>query len=147
MTTIEDVLVDKGRAVYAIDRAASVLDAVEEMCRLQIGALLAVDDDGMMAGIISERDVMARVVLTQLDPASTRVADVMTREFVSVEPDTPVPTAMGLMTEHRCRHLPVLDGRAILGVVSIGDLLRWAHQERREEVRLLHEYVTSAYVH
>jgi signal-transduction protein with cAMP-binding, CBS, and nucleotidyltransferase domain len=144
MSTIRDVLADKGSVVYTVDAAASVLDAVAGMCKLCVGALLAVDDERRTPGILSERDVIVRVVLPHRDPATTHVADVMTRELVSVEPDTPVPTAMALMTEHRSRHLVVLEDQAIVGLVSIGDLLRWAHHEQEEEVRLLREYVSSA---
>jgi CBS domain-containing protein len=144
METLEWVLERKGRGVRAVEKDATVLDAVGEMCRAHVGAVLVMDGDTLV-GIFSERDLMRRVVLARKDPSRTHVEDVMTREILSITPDTTPPEAMALVTRHRVRHLPVVEGRRIVGVVSIGDLVRWTIDEREHEIAELHEYVTGRY--
>ena len=144
MKPLEIVLEHKGRAVHAVEIDATVLEAVDEMCRAHVGAVLVMDDDTLV-GIFSERDLMRRVVLAGKDPAQTPVVDVMTIDVLSITPDTTPREAMALVTEHRVRHLPVVEGRRIVGVVSIGDLVRWTIEEREHEIAELHEYVTGRY--
>jgi signal-transduction protein with cAMP-binding, CBS, and nucleotidyltransferase domain len=140
METCEDILRTKGGAVYAIAAEASVLEAVQAMCARRIGAVL-VGDPARLLGILSERDVMTRVVLRHLSPDETRGGEVMTRDVVSVDPRTTQRDAMALMTRVRCRHLPVVANGRIVGVVSIGDLVHSASREQEFEVRVLTEYI------
>jgi CBS domain-containing protein len=144
MHPVESILETKGRHVHVVSRDASVIDAVEAMCRAHVGAVLVMDGD-RLAGIFSERDLMTRVVLARRDPASTPVADVMTRDVVCVEKDTSPGDAMAVMTIRRVRHLPVADGRRIVGVVSIGDFVRWSLHDREEQIAQLHDYVAGRY--
>jgi CBS domain-containing protein len=144
MDTIERILEDKGYQVHAVSPDATVLSAVDQMCAHRIGALLVATTDETL-GIISERDVLTRVVLERRDPALTRVERVMTRAVACVHVDDHVESAMAVMTERRCRHLPVVSGARIVGMVSIGDLVRWASREKEIEIRLLTEYVQGGY--
>jgi CBS domain-containing protein len=140
METCDDILKTKGDAVLTIATSASVLEAVQLMCARRVGALL-VGDAEAPEGIISERDVMTRVVLPQRLPRETKVSEVMTRDVVFVEPETTQREAMAMMTRIRCRHLPVaVDGR-VVGMVSIGDLVRAASREHEFEVRTLTAYI------
>ena len=144
MSTMSDVLETKGRDVYTTTAQASIDDAVMEMCRAKVGALLVVDDEGEPVGIVSERDLLIRVLLAHRDPAQTRVADVMTPDLVCIDEDDTIPHAMALMTHRRCRHLPVVR-EGVVGMVSIGDLVRAANCEYEHEVRALHDYVEGRY--
>jgi CBS domain-containing protein len=144
MKPLELVLERKGRQVHAVEIDATVLEAVDEMCRAHVGAVLVMDDE-MLVGIFSERDLMRRVVLAGKDPAQTPVVDVMTIDVLSITCDTTPREAMALVTSHRVRHLPVVEGRRIVGVISIGDLVRWTIEEREHELAELHGYVSGRY--
>jgi CBS domain-containing protein len=144
MQALEAVLEHKGWDVHAVEATATVIQAVDKMCQAHVGAILVMDGDEL-AGIFSERDLMTRVVLARKDPARTRVADVMSRDVVSIAVDTAPREAMALMTKRRVRHLPLVEGRRIVGIVSIGDLVRWTIDEREHEIADLHEYVAGRY--
>jgi CBS domain-containing protein len=144
MSTVRSILEAKGRDVHTIPPGATVLEAVDAMCKVHIGALLVIDRNNV-AGIISERDVMCRVILERKETASTKVADAMTRDVVCIDIDKSVEEAMAIMTERRCRHLPVVVDGKVQGMVSIGDLVRWASRDQQFEIRILHEYVEGRY--
>lgn len=142
--TLRSVLETKPKTIYATTPATTIIEAVDEMCRARVGALLVRDGDAPV-GILSERDLLTRVILTRRDPASARVSEVMTRDVVCVGPEVSPEEAMAIMTERRCRHLPVvLDGR-VIGIVSIGDLVRWVSRNREYEIRMLDEYLAGKY--
>jgi CBS domain-containing protein len=136
------VLADKGPAVYAIEPGATVVEAVRQMNEKGIGALLVLESDRPV-GIFTERDVLRRVVDAGLDPRATRVRDVMTVDLLVVGPSTRVEEAMAIMTNRRLRHLPVMDGGRLLGMVSIGDLTRWVTREQQHHIEHLVEYITG----
>jgi CBS domain-containing protein len=140
MSELENILERKGTSVHRIPSSATVLDAVDELCRLHIGALV-VEEKETPVGIVSERDVLTRVTLRRLDPAVTRVGDIMTKEVYCVDLDSSPEEAMRIMTEQRCRHLPVFDEGRLVGIISIGDLVRWVSANQEFEVRVLHEYL------
>lgn len=144
MNTIHDILEAKGQTVYATTASATIDEAVREMCRLKVGALLVLDDD-TATGILSERDLLIRVLLAHRDPASTTVGEVMTRRVLYVNEDQTVSDAMATMTYRHCRHLPVVREGKVAGLVSIGDLVRAVSDEREYELRVLHEYVEGRY--
>jgi CBS domain-containing protein len=144
MSALRTILEGKGSTVHYVGPEATVLEAVGRMCRSRIGALLVEEHDEAI-GIISERDVMMRVVLEKRDPASTRVADIMTRNVLCIDPSQEPEQAMALMTEHRVRHLPVVEGRRVIGMLSIGDLVRWVSRNQDFEIRTLYEYVNGVY--
>jgi CBS domain-containing protein len=139
MDSIELILRDKGGAVHVTSPGATVRAAVESMCRAHIGALLVMNGD-VIEGIFSERDLMNRVVLLGRDPATTLVAEVMTREVLYVKPSLSVADAMSLVTRRRVRHLPVKEGSRLVGMVSIGDLVRWRIRDFEREIDQLRNY-------
>jgi signal-transduction protein with cAMP-binding, CBS, and nucleotidyltransferase domain len=110
----------------------------------RVGALLVVDASGRMCGIFTERDVLTRVLDAGRDPQTTTVAQVMTPSPMTVSPETRVADAMELITSRRVRHLPVVDDDRLVGMISIGDLLRWVSVCQEEELRAFQEYVAGA---
>ncbi len=144
MDPLDLIMEEKGNNVHVVSRDCSVLAAVEAMSVAHVGALLVMDDS-RLAGIFSERDLMRRVVLEQRDPACTPVGDVMTHEVVCVPRDCTPRNAMELLTERRVRHLPVVDGNRIVGIISIGDLVRWTIRDREQQLEEMTDYVTGRY--
>jgi CBS domain-containing protein len=144
MTTLADIFETKGRTVHATRGEATVFHAVEEMCRHRIGALL-VGEIGRPIGILSERDIMTRVILKGRDPKTTLVEAIMTRELVCADLADSPEEAMRVMTEQRCRHLPVVTDGRVVGVVSIGDLVRWMTQHQAFEIQWLSDYLVGRY--
>jgi signal-transduction protein with cAMP-binding, CBS, and nucleotidyltransferase domain len=144
MENLEAIVGAKGGTVHTTVPEATVLEAVDQMCRLHVGALVVVRRDEIV-GVFSERDLMTRVVLQQRDPATTHVGEVMTTEVVSVSVQTSSHEAMALMTSQRVRHLPVTNGTRMLGLVSIGDMVRAVIADRERLVDELQGYVTGRY--
>ena len=144
METVADILGYKGTEVHSVTPGTTVLSAVEQMCDKHVGALL-VSNAGIPLGIFSERDLMKRVILAGRDPVKTPVCEVMTTDVVCIAPSTLAREAMAIMTDRRCRHLPVVTGGKISGILSIGDLVRWASHEQAFEIQLLTDYVRGAY--
>ena len=138
--TIERVLADKGDTVEAIAPDTSVLRAVERMNECHIGSLVVCDGERPV-GIFTERDVLMRVIARGLDPKRTPVGEVMTRDLIAIRPDVTVTEAMLVITERRCRHLPVVDDRGLRGLISIGDLTRWIVRDQEQTIEDLYEYL------
>jgi CBS domain-containing protein len=145
MSTIQDILDTKGTAVHCIQADATIQDAVIEMCRLRVGALIVPDTLRRPQGILSERDLMLRVLLQSRDPETTKVGDVMTRHVICVDPTCSMLRAMSLMTNIPCRHLPVLDLGRVVGLISIGDVMRQVGNEQAHELQLVREYIEGRY--
>jgi CBS domain-containing protein len=121
---IEEVVRDRGSdELYKVQASASVGEAVEEMAQREVGAVLVVNEDQLVAGIFSERDLLMRVVRPGLDPRTTPLSLVMTRELCFVTPGTTLEAAMALMHMRRHRHLLVIDGPVVYGLVSMRDLV------------------------
>jgi CBS domain-containing protein len=137
---VRDVIADKGSNVFTTTPVATVRAAVRTMNDHGVGALL-VEVGGRPAGIFTERDVLRRVVDAGLDPETTRVGEVMTRELVTVAPLARVEEAMATMTERRFRHLPVLDEGRLVGMVSIGDLTRRVALRLEVEIQMMADYI------
>jgi CBS domain-containing protein len=144
MDTIRHVLDRKGREVFTTSSDSSIDAAVAEMCRAKVGALLVIDEAGHPAGILSERDLLVRVLLAHLDPRTTRVGEVMTKRVICIGEDDSIDGALALMTHARCRHLPVV-GKSVTGLVSIGDLVRAKDGDHEYELRMLQDYVQGRY--
>lgn len=144
MGALRTILDEKDRTIQAVGPQASVLEAVNKMCETRVGALL-VEELGKPIGILSERDIMTRLVLQQRDAARTTVREIMTPEVLCIDPDRSPEEAMSLMTARRVRHLPVMEGRSVIGIISIGDLVRWASRNQDYEIRTLREYVAGVY--
>ncbi len=143
MQTVAEMLKEKRPQLYAVTPEATVFEAVEAMCFAHVRAVL-VCEDGWPSGIVSQRDVMTRVILAGRDPRASVVRDVMTRDLVCIRIDTRTEDAMSVMAEHHCRHLPVIEGDHVVGMISIRDLVDWTHREQETELRQLMDYVRGA---
>ena len=142
MITLDMLLDRKGRQVLSIGPEAPVIDAVRTMAERHVGALLVLDD-GRLRGIVSERDYARKVVLQGRSSADTPVRDIMTAEVVFATPETTLHTAMHTMTQRRIRHLPVMTGDRVDGVVSIGDLVKAVIEDQQLELDQLQRYIAS----
>jgi len=125
----------KEQSLATLNPADSVMDAVLLMTERKIGAVLIVDNSARLSGIFTERDLVNRVVAKQLDTAKTALADVMTTNPDTLRPDDNAQDALALMSAHRYRHLPVLDGETVVGMVSIRDLFNVVKAGLEDEVR------------
>ena len=143
-TPLKTVLEHKGQHVHVTSPSQTVLDAIKTMHERHVGALLVLDD-GKPVGMFSERDVLIRVAACECLPSKTSVSEVMTKSLVTVGPDTTVQQAMAIVTEKRFRHLPVMDGDELLGVVSSGDLTHWVVKSQSHEIESLIRYITGQY--
>jgi len=151
MGPIENILNTKGHKLYVAAPHDTVLEAVDAMCVARIGSLLVMEGD-VLCGIFCERDLMTRVVLARRDPNITTLGDVMTRDVVCITPNVSVREAMRIITARRVRHLPVADRGRILGLVSIGDLVRWTTEANAQLIEDgnhliadLNDYVSGRY--
>ena len=139
---LSDVLATKGSAVFSIKPTDSVRDAVALMADKGIGALVVLGDDGV-AGIVSERDVARKLAVTTSDVRQTAAAGIMSSPVTCATPDLTIQEAMQIMTEQRIRHLPVVRERQVVGVVSIGDLVKAIIDDQRFTIEQLHSYIAS----
>lgn len=142
MSTVAQILQDKNGEVKKIDGDATVLEAVRTMVDANIGALL-VTVEGAINGIFTERDYLRRMAVEGRQAEDTLVRDVMTSPLVYVTPETSVDESMALMTDRRIRHLPVADGGAIVGMVSIGDLVKFQSKQQTFQIQYLTDYITA----
>jgi CBS domain-containing protein len=143
MKSIVQVLRSKPeQTVQAIAPSASVFDAVKMMAEKNIGALLVMEDVKVV-GIITERDYARKVVLMDRSSKETPVRDIMTSPVMYVRPDQTNEECMALMTDHRVRHLPVLDGSGVIGIVSIGDVVKALLDEQRYTIAQLEHYIAT----
>jgi CBS domain-containing protein len=140
MTMLSQLLDAKGHDAYAVAAGASVLDAIRQMAERHIGALLVIED-GKLAGVVSERDYARKVVLLGRASNSTAVREIMSAPVITATPGQTVDAAMRLMTTHRTRHLPVMRDGQVLGVVSIGDLVKSVIEDQRHTIEDLQSYI------
>ncbi len=142
MKLIKHLLDAKGREVESIGPDGSVLDAILKMADKGIGALLVVDD-GALAGIVTERDYARKVILKGRSSEDTAVRAIMTADVRTASSDDTVRACMNMMTDQRCRHLPVIDDGEINGMISIGDLVKAIIAEQQEEIEQLEQYINT----
>jgi CBS domain-containing protein len=142
MSKVSDILGDKGPNVLSIEASASVFEAVQEMVEANVGALL-VTDGGDIVGIVTERDYLRRVTLEGRTDKDTAVGEIMTAPLVVVTPDTDIDECMAIMTDRRIRHLPVVREGDVVGVVSIGDLVKFKSKQQSFEIQYLTDYITA----
>jgi CBS domain-containing protein len=142
--TIESVLKEKGSNVWSISPGQTVYEAIETMADKGVGALLVVSQDKLV-GIVSERDYARKVILKGKSSATTLVQEIMSSPVIFVTRKHAVDECMNIMTRNRVRHLPVMDGNNLVGIVSIGDLVRCALSEQAETIHHLHNYITTQY--
>jgi len=142
MINLHQLLDRKGRAIFSVDPAAPVLEAIRLMAEREVGALLVMQGE-TLHGIVSERDYARKVILLGRSSASTPVHDIMTSPVITVSPDTTVQACMQLMTDKRVRHLPVLEGGRVIGMVSIGDMVKAVIAEQQQHIEQLESYIHS----
>ena len=142
MRTVRQLLEAKAPEVFAVGPDVPVLDAIKLMAEKRIGAVLVMEA-GKLAGILSERDYARKIVLQGRSSKDTPVREIMTAQVVSVGLNDTTDRCMQLVTNRRIRHLPVLDGDAVLGVVSIGDLVKAVIEDQQLELDQLQRYIAS----
>lgn len=142
MRTVRQLLASKTPDIFAIAPGDAVLDAIKAMAQQRVGALLVMEGE-QLVGIVSERDYARKIVLEGRSSRDTPVRDIMSAQLVTIAPDDSVGQCMQLMTDHRIRHLPVLDAGTVCGVVSIGDLVKAVIEDQRLELDHLQRYIAS----
>jgi len=138
MNTVRHVLQLKGNLVWTISPDASVFEALRVMAEKDVGALVVVHN-GQIVGIISERDYARKIILLGKTSRDTPVSEIMTREVVTIHPDDTLDECMEAMSRHRVRHLPVIEGDEMVGIISIGDVVRTIIHDQREKIKELEE--------
>ena len=142
MKTVKQLLDNKGHETWSIDADATVYDTVKMMAEKQIGSLLVMEG-GRFAGIVSERDYARKVILMDRSSHNTPVRDIMTRRVICTQPDKTIEECMALMTDKHIRHLPVMDGEALVGMISIGDLVKTIIAEQQFMIEQLEHYING----
>jgi CBS domain-containing protein len=142
MNRVKEILDEKGHDVLQIEADASVFEAVQKMVEAGVGSLL-VREHGEVAGIFTERDYLRRMTLEGRDDKETPVRDVMSAPLVVVTPQNTIDECMAMMTDRRIRHLPVVDGGKVAGIVSIGDIVKFKSKQQSFEIKYLTDYITA----
>ena len=142
MITVRHLLDRKGRALFSIAAEDPVLEAIRMMADRHVGALLVMRGTEL-AGIVSERDYARKVVLLGRSSAETPVWQIMSSPVVTVSPESSVQDCMRIVTERRIRHLPVMDGGRVVGMISIGDLVKAVIEEQQQTIEQLESYIHS----
>ena len=141
MSNIQDLLASKGSEVWSLGPSHSVYQAIEMMALKGVGALTVLSDEGQLIGIISERDYARKVILQGKSSKNTKVSEIMTREVIYIDPENRVEECMALMTAKRVRHLPVLQGGKLVGMVSVGDLVKSIIDQQSIAIDQLERYI------
>lgn len=144
MSSVSKILEHKGGMVLSVESADTVFDAISLMAEVNIGAVL-VQQDSTIIGIFTERDYLQKVALKDLSSRTLTVGEVMTSPVITVGPNDSVQQCMETMTICRCRHLPVVENDQLLGIVSIGDLVKDLVDEKESEITQLSQYITGTY--
>lgn len=144
MSKVTDILASKGSRVHTIGHTATVYDAISKMVEHNVGSLIVMNGDAIH-GIITERDYLRRIVLEGRKSRDTRVMEVATEQLVCVDPDRDVDACMSIMTQERIRHLPIIEGGKLAGILSIGDVVKYLSAEREVEIAYLHDYIAGKY--
>ena len=144
MTKLENFLKsNKDRQIWTISKDQSVMQALILMSEKNIGAIIIIDNNDFPIGIFSERDYARKIILKGKSSKDTLLDEVMTKALVTVTRDFKVEQCMGLMTEHRIRHLPILENKKVVGIISIGDVLKIMIKEQKDLIDHLQKFITS----
>jgi CBS domain-containing protein len=142
--TIDSILQHKGHQLWSVTPDTMVFDCIKLMSHKNIGAIMVMQSD-KLEGVFSERDYTRKIVLKGKSSKTTPVREVISTPFISVNPHQTIEECMRLMTEHRLRHLPVLDGEKIAGIVSIGDLVNWIISAQHVALNQMEAYISGQY--
>jgi CBS domain-containing protein len=143
MKLVKHLLDVKGRNIISVDPGLSVLDAIKLMADKRVGALIVMQAD-KLSGIVTERDYARKVIIKGRSSESTRVDEIMTVDVLTTTPDQTVEYCMGVMSEGRFRHLPVVDDDTVVGIISIGDLVQAIIADQKEEIEHLEHYISGS---
>lgn len=143
MDTVKKLLQVKGNVIYSISAESSVYEALEQLEDKNLGSLVVLEDDGKLDGIFTERDYARKVILKGRSSRETTVRDIMTEDPIFVTPDTKIDECMQLMTFKHIRHLPVMDNGKVIGLISIGDLVRYIIEEKDYIIKNLEHFIVS----
>ena len=144
MKPISEILENKGSMVLCVDENESVLDAISLMANVNIGAVL-VKRHETIAGIFTERDYLQKIALASRASSDTPVKEVMSSPVISAKPDDTVSQCLEVMNNCRCRHLPIVEDDKLLGIISIGDLVKSLVEEKQAEIDQLNQYIAGSY--
>lgn len=144
MSAIAEIIKGKGGLVLSVDEGDSVFDAISLMSEVNVGAVLVKKRDSI-SGIFTERDYLQKIALNSKSSRDTAVSEVMSSPVITASPGDTVQECMETMTSCRCRHLPVVEGEKLLGIVSIGDLVKKLLEDKEEEVAQLNQYIAGSY--
>ncbi|MCP3671585.1 MAG: CBS domain-containing protein [Gammaproteobacteria bacterium] len=142
MIKVKDIIANKGSKIWSVGLDETVLEALELMAEKEIGALLVTDGD-RIKGLFSERDYARKVILKGRSSQNTNISKVMTNQVICISPEHSAEQCMALMTEKHIRHLPVMDNDRLLGLVSIGDLVKSIISDQQSTIEVLEKYITS----
>ena len=142
MKTVQQLINGKGREVWSVSPEQSVFSALGMMAEKDVGALLVMDG-GQVVGIMSERDYARKVILRGVTSRETKVSEIMSSKVVFVRPDQTIEDCLALMTQKRCRHLPVMNGKQLMGMVSIGDAVKAIIAEKEFMIGQLENYIRT----
>lgn len=143
MYLVRQILESKGYQVWSTKPDATIYDALQIMSEKDVGALVVLEDDGRLAGIFSERDYARKVILFGKNSKDTPVGEVMTTSVFTVEPGEPIEKCMALMTAKHFRHLPVVEDKRVIGIISIGDVVKAVISQKEFVIEQLENYITG----
>jgi CBS domain-containing protein len=141
---VSDILKKKEGTIFSVNSKSTVFEAIHLMASNKIGAVLVMEKDRIV-GIFSERDYMNKIIIEDRTSKETKIKDVMTTRVVFITPDTSIEEGLAIMTEKKCRHLPVLDNKKLVGIVSIGDLVKKVIENQKIQIQSLTEYISLSY--
>lgn len=141
--TLQELLEGKGTTLIYVKSSTGAIDAIQTMCENKVGSLLVTADDGQLNGIVTERDILRFCAGHDGNMGQALISDIMNRELIVATPDCSTDEAMSLMTEHRFRHLPVMADGHLVGLVSIGDLVKAKLKDVSVEVKYLRDYISA----
>jgi len=142
MGKVREILKIKGHAVYSVTPNTTVYSAIEQMCEKNIGGVVIVDNDKLV-GIFTERDYARKLILKGKSSKDTPISELMTKDPITVTPDSKLEDCMNIMSNKRIRHLPVIENNLIVGMISIGDLVKFIIEEQRSIIEHLEHYITN----
>ena len=142
MAHVSDILRAKGGDVLKIEKTATVFDAITKIVDANVGSVLVTDGD-QVVGIMSERDYLRKIAVQGRTSRDTQVGEIMSSPLIYVTPETTIEESMAIMTDRRIRHLPVVENNDVVGIISIGDLVKFQSQEQSFQIKYLTEYISG----